>query len=100
MKTFTQTFEGATIEVVCDNNQSTAQRIEPGQSTPRWSYTLSVPQASGSNEAYDPEFDLLKGTVSLHVCSQGRSGHDTWHEAWATISLVNGAVLYQKSEGG
>ena len=100
MRTFTQVFQNATIKIVCDGSESTAQRIEPGQSTPLWSYTLSVPQGNGSNEAYDPEFDLLDGTVSLRVCSQGRTGYEPWHEAWVTLSLVDGAVLHEKSEGG
>lgn len=100
MTTHTQPYQGAIIEVICDGNHCTARRIEHGESVPRWSYLLCVTMGRGSNDAYPPVFDLAAGTVDLHVCALGGTGHEPWEEAWATLSLENGAVLHYRDAGG
>lgn len=100
MRTYNQIFQGAKIEVTCEGSRSTASRTEAGQSSPSWLYPLSVREGSGTNNAYEPVFDLPNGTVSLHVCGLGGTGHEPWEEAWVTLSLVDGAVLSSATDGG
>ncbi len=100
MRTYSQPFEGATIEVNCSGCQISIKRIEHGESSPRWSHVLSVREGRGSNDAYEPVFDLAAGTVDLHVCALGGTGHEPWEEAWETLSLKNGKVLFSRDDGG
>ena len=103
MGTFKQTYQGATIEVICEGSRCTVRRIEDGQSDPTWMNGLSVAFFAGergSNFYDNPIFDLAQGIVFLHVTAVGGTGHEPWEEAWSAISLVDGSVLSYRNEGG